>query len=100
TFVHGMERLPNELIPNIGVRVYARYIAFETNSKVDSGHRQLLAEYNRSTRILWVQDEAIVPYLCRYASRLGIEISRVKSPVTPWWLAVQVHFASRRDTSS
>lgn len=90
-------RIPEDFVPNIRARMYDNYVAFDTVEKSSTGDRLLLAEYNWRTQEIWVQDEAIAPSVCRFAARLGISVSSLETPPTPWWLQEQIHYTLRRD---
>lgn len=90
-------RITDDFVPNISARMYDNYVAFDTGEKSRTGERLLLAEYNWRTEEMWVQDEAVVPSVCRFAARVGLNVSYLDVPPTAWWLKEQIHYTRRRD---
>lgn len=85
-----------ERIPNILVKWQPHILAFHP---VDSnGYRAspALAEFNPTTRTLWVQDSRLVGHCQVYADRLGLEVAKVSLPSRPWRLNQEVRYYGER----
>lgn len=93
------DRLEKGAVPNIRLRVYEGYIVFELWYRENYGAFLSLAEYNRSTETLWIEDKSIADGVLKYAARIGLAVRDVGFPETPWWLDEQVHFSLRREYS-
>lgn len=91
--------LPHDVVPNVLVRKYPRWILFESKDRALVRQGLNLGEYNPETQILWVQDEALAHGLSRAAARHGIPVADVGIPESPWFLEEQVHYTKRKDYS-
>jgi hypothetical protein len=56
-----------------------------------------VAQYNPTTKVLFVEDEPLVLPSRIYAARLGLEVSAVKVPEQRWQLEREVWYRERRD---
>lgn len=92
-------RLAADEVPNLSIYYQPGYIKFEMAEGTEDGMPLELAEYNRTTQKLWVEDKAIAPGVCRFAARVGIPVKSVGAPKNPWRLEDEVHFTERRDVT-
>lgn len=53
-------------------------------------HRRTFAQYNPTTRTIWVEDQRLVAPACIVAARLGLDIAEIGLPSQHWRLREQV----------
>ncbi|MCB0951038.1 MAG: hypothetical protein KDB44_17550 [Mycobacterium sp.] len=89
---------PNE-IPNAYVSWRAGGHRFNWGPREPEGPPGCFAQYNPTTKTLWVEDQRLVAPACVIAARLGLEIAEIGLPPESWTLDMKVRKNDRHDRS-
>lgn len=84
-------------IPNMRTYWRVEGLDFRPHDPGQPRSRTWIAQYNPTTKILFVEDEPLVRPSLIYAARLGVEVSSVSLPKNRWQLEREFKHRQRRD---
>jgi hypothetical protein len=98
-FLVGDDEWPSSAVPNMWTYWFVEGLDFRPRDPSTPRTRTSVAHYNPTTKKLWVEDSRLAAPACIYAARVGVEVTEVGLPRTPWTLEAEVPFYELKDPS-
>src|SRR5699024_1507269 len=88
---------PANEVPNMWTYWFVEGLDFRARNPKHPWSQTSIAQYNPTTKTLYVEDEPLVAPTCVYAARVGIKVSDVRVPKRRWQLEREFLYRERRD---
>ena len=90
-------RWPTHQVPNMWTYWFIEGLDFRPRDPEHPRSQESIAQYNPTTKLLYVEDDALVAPTCIYAARVGVEVSEIQVPGQRWHMEREFRYRERRD---
>lgn len=88
---------PRERVPNLHAFWREEGLDIRPHVPGHEGQQITVAQYNPTTRVLYIEGYDFVGPCLRYAARVGLPVNGIRLPTRNWRLDPQIRYSERRD---